>query len=509
MPMARLCLRLMLWASQGCASPVPTLSPLCVPARSALAAVREYKDMWIKNNSNSYTGKPHTTPTFMSVLRSVGYTTMLVGKDHLSDGAENLAGARQSVDVDALGVDWFIRAVDKYAFCYGYGEPVDAYSAYLKELDLLQKQCEAYGIFSMGESCRRTQVCDSTSIIECGFRCPKVNGVDHNHSVDTWVRRKAEELLRRHRETFGLEKPWFLQVNFLGPHPPLVPDELWGSARLPEAIDANFTEILVFDLEGNKRYRPHPFKDLVNVTETRQIYAQHLLRIDREIQSILQTLERYEMRRNTVIVVTGDHGDHLGDLGHFSKTSPWEPSVHVPLLVTGPSLPQNVVVDHPVSLIDVPMTFLDLAKAKALDTMQGYSLMPALAGATTTARPAVMFGLNYLEEFAYDIDGAVVSLGRKQFDASAAMFGSDFLKLICCPTGCRKQGGLLPDVSMVTAQVALMNVTSRREDSFEYNILKPSERSHRVNEALYLAKFLAKDFQDVCVPLLLEHFSMH
>ena len=40
-----------------------------------------------------------------------------------------------------------------------------------------------------------------------------MNGVDHNHSVDTWVRRKAEELLRRHRETFGLEKPWFLQVK--------------------------------------------------------------------------------------------------------------------------------------------------------------------------------------------------------------------------------------------------------------------------------------------------------
>lgn len=56
----------------------------------------------------------------------------------------------------------------------------------------------------------------------------------------------------------------------MGPHPPLVPDELWGSERLPEAIDANFTEILVFDLEGNKRYRPHPFKDLVNVTVLRR-----------------------------------------------------------------------------------------------------------------------------------------------------------------------------------------------------------------------------------------------
>ena len=56
----------------------------------------------------------------------------------------------------------------------------------------------------------------------------------------------------------------------MGPHPPLVPDELWkASVRLPEAIDANFTEILVFDLEGNKRYRPHPFKDLVNVTVLR------------------------------------------------------------------------------------------------------------------------------------------------------------------------------------------------------------------------------------------------
>ena len=31
-----------------------------------------------------------------------------------SDGAENLAGARQAVDMDALGVDWFVRAVDKY-----------------------------------------------------------------------------------------------------------------------------------------------------------------------------------------------------------------------------------------------------------------------------------------------------------------------------------------------------------------------------------------------------------
>lgn len=51
---------------------------------------------------------------------------------------------------------------------------------------------------------------------------------------------------------------------------------------LPAAIDAHFDQTLVFDLDGTPRYEPHPYKDALNVTETRQLYAQHLIRIDKE-----------------------------------------------------------------------------------------------------------------------------------------------------------------------------------------------------------------------------------
>ncbi|CAK9040836.1 unnamed protein product [Durusdinium trenchii] len=85
-------------------------------------------------------------------------------------------------------------------------------------------------------------------------------------------------------------------------------------------------------------------------------------------------------------------------------------------------------------------------------------------------------------------------------DSAAALFGTDFLKLICCPVGCRKGGSLLP--TMVAPQVALMNVTQGEDvHRFEKDILN-QPAGHGVQEALYLAAFLSKDFQEVCMPLL-------
>lgn len=473
-------------------------SPLCVPSRSAIAAVREYKDMWVKNNTMNYVQRPYATPTFMSRLRDAGYTTMMAGKDHLSDGHDDLAD--QSVDMDFLGFDWYIRAMDKYAFCdeFNTSRPKDAYGAYLKELNLLELQCLQYGYFSNGSSCSETQVCDSTTVKECGFRCPVPNPVDRKHSVDTWVRKSAEELIRNHRQRYGLGKPWFLQVNFLGPHPPLVADDVLQPEALPKAIDTNFDEVLVFDHSGRGYWVPNLKKHDVNVTEIRLLYAQHLIRIDKEIKILLETLDLNDLRQNTLIVVTADHGEHLGDHGHFAKSSPFEPSIHVPLIVNGLQIQPNTV-DHPVSLIDIPMTFMDLAEATPSETMQGFSFLPALLGNPWTTRPAVMFGLNFLEEFKFENSFYPLSLGQKYFDGAAAVFtGKGFLKLICCPVGCRKQGNLLPNL-FNEPQVALMNVTSERNTASETNILKGSKHGA---EALYLTNFLGEEFQKACLPLL-------
>jgi len=329
--------------------------------------------------------------------------------------------------------------------------------------------------------------------------------LDEQFSPDHWVRLKATQLLWEHHDGSARTQPWFMQVNFLGPHPPFIVkpsqqqhmQDLQG--RLPEAVDADVRDILVFE-DGRPKMVPYPMEDSVNITLSRLQYATLLHQIDGEIQEILDAVAEMGAMDNTIIALTSDHGEHLGDHLQFGKTSPFESAAHVPMFLAGTPLPvKGQEVHHPVSLIDIPMTFLELAGAVAAPTMEGYSLLPALTGNPEgLARPAVMFGMNHWE---VPYEGAGYSPGIVQFDAVGALFGDSFLKLICCPHGCRKGGSLLP-LPIGEPQVALMNVTAGTgPQRFEHNILnQPPGRG--IAEALHLASFLADDFRDVCLPLL-------
>lgn len=520
-----------------------TPSPQCVPARSALAQVREYKDSWVKNNSDLTEKQmsPNLTTTFMSALQDVGYTTMVVGKDHLFYLMSPLIPESEEREyMQSIGVDHYHRTTDKYNFCSSDLDledldldlealglpntsntsntsdkeqpmlvPIDGYGMSLNQTEgLFEKQCAFYGSLGFpeqhreGTSCRKTPVFDRLSVTENGFRCHVSNPLDEVWSPDAWVRRKAVELLQQHHQRHQQSKPWFLQVNFLGPHPPFIVKpsseqlmkELEG--QLPPPIDAEKKQMLVFDDDGPKLL---PYnKTYVNSSASRLQYAALLHQIDGEIKEILEALSEMGAMDNTIIAIAGDHGEHLGDHGHFGKCSPFESAAHVPLIVAGAALPLKGVEEHrPVSLIDVPATFLDLAGAPLAPSMQGYSFLPALSGGSMN-RPAVMFGMNSWE-VPWEAGG--YSPGIVQFDAAAALFGDSFLKLICCPHGCRKGGTLLP-TPLGFPQVALMNVTAGTgKHRFEHDILNQPP-GHGVAEALYLATFLADEFREVCEPLL-------
>lgn len=485
-----------------------TPSPQCVPARTAMAHVREYKDTWLKNQSDlaaKQTSPSLTTPTFMSALQDVGYTTMMVGKDHLFYSKHpQIPKNEERHYMQAIGVEHYHRTGDKYQLCLS-PVPTDEYGVSLNETEgLFEKQCSFYGSLGFpeqqteGSCCGDTPVYDHLSIQEIGFRCQVSNSLDETWSPDTWIRRKAVKLLQQH----GRNKPWFLQVNFLSPHPPFIVkpgsehimQELEG--QLPPAIDAEMQTTLVFE-DGRPKLLPYN-KTYVNISASRLQYATLLYQLDGEIKEILEAVSEMGAMDNTIIVLTGDHGEHLGDHGHFGKVSPFESAAHVPLIVAGEGLPLKGVEEHrPVSLIDIPATFLDLAGAPLAPSMQGYSFLPALSGGSVT-RPAVMFGMN-LWEMPWEAAG--YSPGVVQFDAAAALFDNSFLKLICCPRGCRKGGRLLP-IPLGFPQVALMNVTAGTgKNRFEHDILNQPP-GHGVAEALYLATFLADEFRQVCEPLL-------
>ena len=94
----------------------------------------------------------------------------------------------------------------------------------------------------------------------------------------------------------------------------------------------------------------------------RHYYAQ-ITHIDYQLGRLLGELKRKGLYENTVIVVTSDHGEHLGDHRLFAKSSFLESSARVPIILRLPNAHSiaNRRVDAPVLTADIAPTLLELA----------------------------------------------------------------------------------------------------------------------------------------------------
>jgi choline-sulfatase len=88
--------------------------------------------------------------------------------------------------------------------------------------------------------------------------------------------------------------------------------------------------------------------------------------LDRQIGELLRAAESLGLLEDTRIVYTSDHGEAAGAHGLFGKSNLMEPSVAVPLIVAGPDVNAGVVVDTPVSHVDLYPTILEGAGLPAL-----------------------------------------------------------------------------------------------------------------------------------------------
>ena len=88
------------------------------------------------------------------------------------------------------------------------------------------------------------------------------------------------------------------------------------------------------------------------------------------------------LRDDTVVVVTSDHGDMLGERGLWYKMAPFEPSIRVPLIVSGPGIGRGRRVAQPVSLLDLAPTLVELGGGSVDDDgeLDGRSFAGALRG---------------------------------------------------------------------------------------------------------------------------------
>ncbi len=111
-------------------------------------------------------------------------------------------------------------------------------------------------------------------------------------------------------------------------------------------------------------------------------YDEEILFTDAMIARLLTRLERLGLADETIVAFTVDHGEEFGErgwLGHMRTL--YEELMHVPLVLRGPGVPSAHTIEHPVSLVDLAPTLLELAGVDPSGRgFEGRSLVPLLSG---------------------------------------------------------------------------------------------------------------------------------
>jgi len=112
--------------------------------------------------------------------------------------------------------------------------------------------------------------------------------------------------------------------------------------------------------------------------------------VDAQIGRILDALDATGLADNTVVVVWGDHGWHLGEKGITGKNTLWDRSTRVPLVFAGPGIKAGQRCSRPAELLDIYPTLVELCGLPPRQDLEGLSLVPQLHDATARRdRPAI------------------------------------------------------------------------------------------------------------------------
>ncbi|HUX86641.1 MAG TPA: sulfatase [Chloroflexota bacterium] len=172
--------------------------------------------------------------------------------------------------------------------------------------------------------------------------------------------------------------PFFLWVHYFDPHfpysPPVGYDHLWG-LDYQGNINGAFTTI--WDIYKGKLH-PTP-ADIIRIEE---LYQGEIAFVDAQLGQLLDHLEQLGIKDDTIVTVTGDHGESFGEHGDWMHgLTVFETEIRVPLLMRYPRrLPAGINVTVPAQHIDVLPTLLDLTGLTANGPIQGTSLLPVTIG---------------------------------------------------------------------------------------------------------------------------------
>ncbi len=324
--------------------------PLCAPSRFSMMSGQLASAIGAYDNGAEFVS---STPTLAHYLRHLGYQTCLVGKMHFV-GADQLHGFEQRLTTDIYPAD------------FGWtGDWTEKRPAFAN---------------------------DTVTFTDAGI-CKRNVQIEYDDEVCHRARRKIYDLARG-----GDERPFLLFASFTHPHDPFqCRQQHWDRYRhddieLPRVdtaqADMDPYSLRLIEQYGLKDQPPSERQTRV----ARHAYFGSVSYVDDLVGELIATLKDAGLFENTVVVLTSDHGEMLGEHGLWYKKTFYEEACRVPLIVSHPGLePRRVEAN--VSLVDLLPTLLEIAGDEKLaclvEAVAGRGLWSLVSGSGTAGERPV------------------------------------------------------------------------------------------------------------------------
>lgn len=221
---------------------------------------------------------------------------------------------------------------------------------------------------------------------------------DDMRYTDGWI---TKEALSQMNGLAGKKEPFFLAVGIMKPHLPFAAPksylDIYEEAKLPPIPHPQKPEGLsTWHNSGEfQRYARHgrnPWKEADYADDVRRSYAACVSYADAQVAQVLGHLEKLGLAENTIVVLWGDHGFHLGEHAVWGKHTLFEESLRAPLIIRAPGMKHaGESTDAIVETVDLYPTLCELTGVPAPEGLSGNSLAKHLENPETEGGAAISY----------------------------------------------------------------------------------------------------------------------